>query len=313
MTDTADAVCRAAESTRGRRDIVDAIDELVDWQLQKTPSGYDHNINQEKCPHPWCDADWHGLAITARMRAMRRAGYVDPDYRYAADDSEILCPGSDFVGEFTPPAPEPPTPYVPGPTEAIRAAQLLWGDVLAAATGLPSSLRQLADAIAYHSPAQHLPLLSAQDVRRLESMRASWSVSREMFEYVGENASMGLADGFVRRAEQEFGRGVVDRSDVDVRWSEEEDPRGRYVRFVAAWRPRTLEVELDGGPHHGHTVTVGTLGASVCMPRRYRPSVDDYRRMPSPDEFSPIEYRLDGWNPNTRRWIYRTHPREQAA
>ncbi|SLG32711.1 Uncharacterised protein [Mycobacteroides abscessus subsp. abscessus] len=145
MTDTADAVCKAAESTRDRRDIVDEIDELVDWQLQKTPSGYDHNINQVTCPHPWCDADWHGLAITARMRAMRRAGYVDPDYRYAADDSEILCPGSDFVGEFTPPAPEPPTPYVPGPTEAIRAAHLAWGDVLAAAIGLPSSVWQLPD------------------------------------------------------------------------------------------------------------------------------------------------------------------------
>ncbi|MFD3594371.1 hypothetical protein ACFWU5_16730 [Nocardia sp. NPDC058640] len=88
------------------RDIVDAIDELVDWQMSQhgQRSGYDHNVNQATCPHAWCDADWHGLAITRRMQQMRRRGLVDPEYVYADDDSDVLCPGSEFAGEFTPPA-----------------------------------------------------------------------------------------------------------------------------------------------------------------------------------------------------------------
>ncbi|WP_052314097.1 hypothetical protein [Nocardia thailandica] len=88
------------------RDIVDEIDELVDWQMSQydNRSGYDHNVNQTTCPHPWCHADWHGLAITRRMQLMRRLGYVDPEYRYADDTSPVVCPGSTFDGEFTPPA-----------------------------------------------------------------------------------------------------------------------------------------------------------------------------------------------------------------
>jgi hypothetical protein len=105
------------------RDIVDEIDALVDAQLQQTRSGYDHNINQDDCPHPWCAEKWHGLAITKRMQQMRsrwsRAVHYYEDeqrvpeevaaeldaYRYDEDDSEIICPGSTFVGEFEPPEP----------------------------------------------------------------------------------------------------------------------------------------------------------------------------------------------------------------
>lgn len=36
---------------------------------------------------------------------MRQRGVMDPDYRYADDDSEVLCPGSLFVGEFSPAVP----------------------------------------------------------------------------------------------------------------------------------------------------------------------------------------------------------------
>lgn len=106
-------------------DIVDAIDELVDAQMRQERSGYDHNLNQDSCPHSWCSEPWHGLAITKRMQEMRRKWraavnyYEDEDgvthdiaaeldaYRYDQDDSEILCPGSSFVGEFTPPQLDP--------------------------------------------------------------------------------------------------------------------------------------------------------------------------------------------------------------
>jgi hypothetical protein len=93
------------------RDIVDEIDELVDWQMSNYDqrSGYDHNVNQSKCPHAWCPEAWHGLPIKRRMREMRRYGRVDPGYSYADDDSEVLCPGSAFEREFTPPEPVQPT------------------------------------------------------------------------------------------------------------------------------------------------------------------------------------------------------------
>lgn len=97
-------------------DIIDAIDALVDEQMAgyRDRSGYDHNVNQDRCWH--CGEDWHGLAITARMEEMRRRyryrgmfafgerdyaeSALDPDYRYAEDDSEVLCPGSDFIGPW---------------------------------------------------------------------------------------------------------------------------------------------------------------------------------------------------------------------
>jgi len=101
-------------------DIIDEIDALVDEQLSgySQRTGYDHNASQDRCWH--CGEDWHGLKITARMEEMRRAyqqearrledlgegetGYaesvIDPDYRYADDDSEVLCPGSNFIGPW---------------------------------------------------------------------------------------------------------------------------------------------------------------------------------------------------------------------
>ena len=92
----------------------DEIDELVDLQLQQPMSGYDHNINQPTCIH--CGDDAHSVPITARMREMRRLFqrtvqyYEDGPrasdeliaqldaYRYDQDDSEIVCPGSEFIG-----------------------------------------------------------------------------------------------------------------------------------------------------------------------------------------------------------------------
>lgn len=153
------------------RDIVDAIDELVDWQMSnyENRSGYDHDVNQVDCPHSFCREPWHGLAITRRMQQMRRAGYVDPEYRHADDNSAILCPGSDFDGEFIPPGydtswtlPETEFPHdgtiseleaihqlgltgPRSPEEAIYAAMVLAGDLIAAATGIDPSAWQLPD------------------------------------------------------------------------------------------------------------------------------------------------------------------------
>lgn len=85
------------------RDIVDDIDALVDEQMAGygDRSGYDHNVNQDRCWH--CGEDWHGLAITEEMRRMRRWGEMDAGYRYAEDESPVWCPGSEFIGPWATP------------------------------------------------------------------------------------------------------------------------------------------------------------------------------------------------------------------
>lgn len=77
-------------------DIVDRIDELVDEQLQQERSGYDHNINQDKCWH--CGRPWHGLPITERIAAMAARRTYYENYRLADDDTKVLCRGSNFIG-----------------------------------------------------------------------------------------------------------------------------------------------------------------------------------------------------------------------
>lgn len=57
----------APEQRRPEQDVIDTINELerdeidhlVDAQLRQERSGYDHNINQDQCPH--CRGEWHGL------------------------------------------------------------------------------------------------------------------------------------------------------------------------------------------------------------------------------------------------------------
>lgn len=137
-----------------RTDIVDEIDALVDAQLAQTWSGYDRNVNQDRCPQPYCREPWHGLAITRRMREMRSKwhsaiNYYEDDrraseevaaeldaYRYDEDESEVLCPGSGFVGEFTP------------PEDVVRAQDPAnWAiehiEALSAALGIPPIAAQL--------------------------------------------------------------------------------------------------------------------------------------------------------------------------
>ncbi|NKU54973.1 hypothetical protein GS881_15610 [Rhodococcus hoagii] len=86
------------------RDIIDDIDALVDEQMAggEPIGGYDYDDpGFPDCPH--CSEGWHGLKITARMREMRWGGAFDEDYRYAEDESEVLCPGSDFIGPWATP------------------------------------------------------------------------------------------------------------------------------------------------------------------------------------------------------------------
>ena len=91
------------------RDIIDAIDELVDWQLEGGDRSDSFHGEQFRENHPcvWCGQEWHFLPITEEMERMRRGSYardefgygiVDPSYSYRDDESGILCPGSEFYG-----------------------------------------------------------------------------------------------------------------------------------------------------------------------------------------------------------------------
>ncbi|MEU0540589.1 hypothetical protein [Nocardia sp. NPDC005978] len=80
------------------------IDQLVNEQLAggEPCTGYDYgDPDFPRCPHPWCDEEWHGLPITTRMAEMRWRGRVDPGYRYPDDSSPVLCPGSDDAGTYS--------------------------------------------------------------------------------------------------------------------------------------------------------------------------------------------------------------------
>lgn len=84
--------------------LVNQIDQLVTDQLAggEPCTGYDYGDPEfPRCPHPWCDEEWHGLPITTRMAEMRWRGRVDPGYRYPDDTSPVLCPGSENPGEYT--------------------------------------------------------------------------------------------------------------------------------------------------------------------------------------------------------------------
>lgn len=86
--------------------LADALETEVYEQVRagEPETGYEYgDPTFPDCPHWWCGEKWHGLAITRRMRQMRARGEIDVDYRYVDDDSEVLCPGSLFEGEFEPP------------------------------------------------------------------------------------------------------------------------------------------------------------------------------------------------------------------
>ncbi|MGM5068421.1 hypothetical protein EU244_026530 [Rhodococcus qingshengii] len=86
------------------RSLLDRIDELVDEQLDggEPETGYDFDDPDfPGCSH--CNRDWHGLAITERIERMRLYGTFDVNYKFAEDDSPVLCPGSGFIGPWATP------------------------------------------------------------------------------------------------------------------------------------------------------------------------------------------------------------------
>jgi hypothetical protein len=86
-------------------DIIADIDALIDDQLDagEPRTGYDYG--DPKFPKCWhCGRAWHGLPVTERIAQMYDSGLFDEDYRASADDSRVLCHGSEFIGPMPRPA-----------------------------------------------------------------------------------------------------------------------------------------------------------------------------------------------------------------
>lgn len=97
--------------------IIDDIDALIDEQLAAGERGQESRALTADRPCWHCGRAWHGLAITTRLEEMRReyqrraneaydrgeeieyaTSAILDGYRYDADTSEVLCPGSGFIG-----------------------------------------------------------------------------------------------------------------------------------------------------------------------------------------------------------------------
>ncbi|MFC4128971.1 hypothetical protein [Nocardia rhizosphaerae] len=284
------------------RDIVDAIDELVDWQMSQyeNRSGYDRNVNQVTCPHVWCDADWHGLAITRRMQQMRRRGLVDPEYVYADDDSEVLCPGSDFDGEFTPPA--TPSGY---------------------------------DAGGWIAPELEFPRNYYDGFLRPRNPVAPWVIWPLPDDPFDDNSSRGV----IEMTEVDSLRGLrcqVDTPDAayaeclreHVRCSFFEEVAHRYSgvrldsaeirteyrqdgisRLVAWWEPDPVGGILEGGHAHGREVGPN-VGHRVETITPVIPTLTDFNNPPMSIDLPTVTYERAAYDTVTRRWVYR--PRQPA-
>ncbi|MGY1946667.1 hypothetical protein [Nocardia asiatica] len=302
------------------RDIVDEIDQLVDAQLQQEASGYDHNINQDDCPHPWCYEKWHGLAITKRMQEMRRkwnssVHYYEDErrisddvaaeldaYRYDQDDSPIICPGSTFQGEFERPA----SPIEP----QRRSLQDLLdglGETLAAVGGIPSQAWHSGGTISRSrgggGPAPS-PIIDMDTVNRLRNMRLTATIARELVDRPGVEDE--LFHRFEHEAAQHF-RGVrIHHTDLVL---EQQPDSPTYMMLVdVMWCPQSNEIEFLGGPRHGETQT----GVDVDRMREIQAVLPViFRSMAEFDGTAPVglntvRYKRFGWNTATRRWVYST-------
>jgi hypothetical protein len=58
-------VSKTSKTANAEQPVLDEIDRLVNEQLGQEASGYDHNINQERCPV--CGYGWHGLTGTGGL------------------------------------------------------------------------------------------------------------------------------------------------------------------------------------------------------------------------------------------------------
>lgn len=81
------------------------------------------------------------------------------------------------------------------------------------------------------------------------------------------------------------------------------------TQFMVTWRPPIagyLDGELHGGPCDGMVIPNGYNHGHVFVARYERPvgrnGYEQDKNVPA------IKYHFDGWNTETKRWIYRAEP-----
>jgi hypothetical protein len=113
-------------------DLIDRIGELVDNQMAvgEPCIGFDFgDPHYPKCGH--CGRAWHGLKITMQIESMRATGVYDESYSYTADDSPVLCEGSEFIGPMKyAPRPQHQNPFVAGGEAAVAAMLDAWARLM---------------------------------------------------------------------------------------------------------------------------------------------------------------------------------------
>lgn len=78
---------------------------------------------------------------------------------------------------------------------------------------------------------------------------------------------------------------------------------------IAIWRPPAagyLDAELHGGPCDGSVIPDGYENGHVFTAKYERPVGNG--EFEADKTVSPVEYHFSGWNTETKRWIYRSHP-----
>ncbi|MBF6240503.1 hypothetical protein IU474_26005 [Nocardia otitidiscaviarum] len=179
-------------------------------------------MNQAKCPKPWCREDFHGLAITARMRGMRRRWWGDPAYRYDEDNSPVLCPGSTFEGKFT-----PPTVSVTAHIQDVTDRLL---DSLSAVAGIP----KLRDVRARDEERER-----PRNFRCVGIMPTEEILSPDYGAELTSRMTAEVVAHFVHETQPQFPRIPIEPHDVTV--ERLPDERIRITQFVARWNGTTRE------------------------------------------------------------------------
>lgn len=94
----------------------------------------------------------------------------------------------------------------------------------------------------------------------------------------------------------------LDKRDCLLTTNSDRSIHGTILRIE--WRPTTQEVEFHVGPAAGMTISIPKLGDPYKVSIKHVP---EYTKDESTGDLDipEIFYNYDGWNPNTRRWIYR--------
>lgn len=296
-------------------DIVDVIDELVDEQLSNysNRSGYDHNVNQEKCWH--CGEEWHGLAITSRMKQMRIQGHIDEGYRYDQDESEVICPGSTFIGPL--PSRRNRLIGASGLMSPEEIRERLRTSALRGVLGRPT-FEMPSDIMGHFSPYGEFDRVSPTVIPgtyydgplyQIINYRMRVVVSCEEIEYLGAgNLKTQLVRSFILHVSRSAGLYSEHFDEVDIHVDAHDDSERAQQTWVLYWEPQVNKIQLWNNDRQMRPSQVAVIDSPVRNPViRWGEAINDtltFRNSDIYTMFQPVYFRMSGWDARERQWIY---------